>query len=591
MRRRLWLFARPYAPLIVGALAVMTVRGGLIAALAYGVKPLFDEHLLREHVGIIKWAPLLVMGFYAAKSSLEYLQTYWIGKASDGICRDVRSALYRHAIDMPLTYFHRMPATAIVSRLLADVGVMQAAMLNSGLTALKDAFGVIALGTLLVYQNWRMAMLALILLPGAVYPLIRFGRFRRRRIHLEQEQLATLAAAAHEGMAGNKIVKAFGMAEHEKRRFDERNMRLYTMRRATRRVTAASSPVSEMVLAVAAAVIVAYGGSEVLAGRMTLGELASFFVALGLAYEPVKRLSRGNLEIQAGLGAFERVSRVLDEAQEEPRDDCPALVVTEGNVEFRHVHFAYDTRPVLADVSFTARAGETLALVGRSGAGKSTLMDLLAGFLEPTAGAILIDGKDTQTVSRRSLRAKIAIVTQDVFLFNDSVRANIAYGVPGAAPAAVTRAAEMAEIHEEIEQLPAGYDTLVGDRGARFSGGERQRIAIARAFLRDAPILILDEATSALDAATEARVQRSLERLTEGRTVVVIAHRLSTVQRADRIVVLADGRIVEEGTHATLMGLGGAYRELYRERFADGPASEPEGPAAVTRAAGGKKGL
>jgi ABC-type multidrug transport system fused ATPase/permease subunit len=233
------------------------------------------------------------------------------------------------------------------------------------------------------------------------------------------------------------------------------------------------------------------------------------------------------------------------------------------------VHFAYEARPVLVDVTFAAPPGATIALVGLSGAGKSTLMDLLAGFLEPTAGAIVIDGQDVNAVRRSSLRARIAIVTQDVFLFDDSVRANIAYGAPDADQGAVVRAAEMAEIHDVIERLPHGYDTVIGERGARFSGGERQRLAIARAFLKDAPILILDEATSALDTVTEARVQRSLERLMAGRTVFVIAHRLSTVQRADHVVVLADGRIVEEGTHAALLARGGEYRELYHEQFGE----------------------
>jgi subfamily B ATP-binding cassette protein MsbA len=264
--------------------------------------------------------------------------------------------------------------------------------------------------------------------------------------------------------------------------------------------------------------------------------------------------------------------------KEPMREDRPPLAVPAGVVEFRHVHFAYDERAVLADVSFIANAGETLALVGRSGAGKSTLMDLLAGFVEPTAGSILIDGQETRAVSLASLRARIGIVTQDVFLFDDTVAANIGYGSPSADAAMVARAAEAAEIHDVVARLPAGYATRVGERGARLSGGERQRIAIARAFLKNSPILILDEATSALDAATEAGVQRSLERLMAGRTVFVIAHRLSTVQRADRIVVLAEGRVVEAGTHAALMARGGEYRRLYTEQFAETAAGESASP-------------
>ena len=564
--------------MLAGALAVMALRAALIAAVAYLVKPLFDEHLLRQHVAIVSWAPLFVLMFYACKTTLEYLQTYWIGVAGDGICRDLRRAVHAHLMELPLPFFTRTPTAAVVARLVSDVGMVQSVVSTSLLTTLKDAFSVVALGSLLIYQNWRMALMSLIILPGAVYPLIRFGRFRRRRVRLEQETLADLSAVAHESVAGNKIVKAFGMQAYERRRFQERNERLYVMRRSVRHLIAASSPVSEMVLAFAAAAIVWYGGHQVLAGSMTLGELASFFVALGLSYEPVKRISRGNLEIQAALGAFDRVADILEEPVEPARDDRPALVVDGGAVEFRHVHFAYEARPVLVDVSFTAPAGATIALVGLSGAGKSTVVDLLAGFLEPTSGTIVIDGQDVNAVRRSSLRARIAIVTQDVFLFDDSVRANIAYGVPDADRGAVVRAAEMAEIHDVIERLPDGYDTVIGERGARFSGGERQRLAIARAFLKDAPILILDEATSALDTVTEARVQRSLERLMAGRTVFVIAHRLSTVQRADHVVVLADGRIVEEGTHATLIARGGEYRELYHEQF--GEVAGASAPAA-----------
>ncbi len=560
-----------------GALAVMALRAVLIAGVAYLVKPIFDEHLLRQHVAIVRWAPLFVLVFYACKTSLEYLQTFWIGVAGDAICRDMRRALQEHIVDLPLSTLARTPAAAMVARVVADVGMIQSVIATTLLTALKDAFSVVALGTLLVYQNWRMALMSLVLLPVAVYPLVRFGRFRRARVRLEQECLAELSAVAHEGISGNKIVKAFGMTAYEKARFDERNQRLYTMRRSARYLIAASSPVSEMVLAFAAAAIVGYGGREVLAGHMTLGELASFFVALGLSYEPVKRLSRGNLEIQAALGAFDRVAHVLDEPAEPARDERPPLVVEAGAVEFRHVHFAYDARPVLVDVSFTAPAGATIALVGPSGAGKSTLMDLLGGFIEPTSGAILVDGQDVAAVRRASLRARIGIVTQDVFLFDDDVRANVAYGARDADQEAIVRAAEMAEIHDVIERLPRGYDTPVGERGARFSGGERQRLAIARAFLKDAPILILDEATSALDSVTEARVQRSLERLMAGRTVFVIAHRLSTVQRADRIVVLAEGRVVEEGTHDDLMARGGAYRRFYERQFA-APSGEDDAP-------------
>jgi ATP-binding cassette, subfamily B, bacterial MsbA len=559
----------------------MLVRASLIAGVAYLVKPLLDGHWLRGRPELVRWAPLLIVVFYAAKSGLEFLQTYWMAVVGDGMCRDLRAALYRHAIDLPVTYFHRTPVPTLLTRVFADVRYVQNVMASAVIGMSKDACSVLALGILLIYQNWRLAGLALVVLPFAVYPLLRFGRFRRRRMHAEQDCLAELSAVAHEGLAGNKIVKAFGMNEHEKRRFDEGNDRFYRLRHSVRLLSAGSNPVSEMALAVGAAVIVAYAGYELLADHMTLGEIASFFVALGLLYEPVKRIGRGNLDVQAAIGALQRVAKVLAEPLEHVRADRPPLRVREGRVEFRHVHFAYDARPILVDVSFVAEAGRTLALVGRSGAGKSTLMDLLGGFLDPIAGEIVIDGQGTQEVSLVSLRAEIAIVTQDVFLFNESVRANIAYGAPAADDAAVQRAAESAEIHDFIRRLPAGYETRIGERGVRLSGGERQRLAIARAFLKDAPILILDEATSALDAATEAGVVRSLGRLMAGRTVLVVAHRLSTIQRAERIVVLSEGRIIEEGTHAGLLASGGEYARLYREQFARAALAVPDVPVAA----------
>jgi len=581
MRHHAWIFVRPFVPVLVGALAVMLLRAGLIAGVAYMVKPIVDEGLDDLDARLVVWAPLVVLAFYLVKSGLEFLQTYWVGIAGDGICRDLREAAYRHALDLPLTYFHQTSVPSVLSRVFADVRYVQNIAGGAVLSMLKDSCSVAALGALLLYQNWRLAILALVLLPFSVYPLVRFGRTRRRRLHVEQECLAELSAVAHEGLAGNKIVKGFGRAAHEKQRFRARNDRYYALRRSVRLLVAASNPLSELALALGAAAIVGYGAYELLLGRTTVGEIASFFVALGLLYEPVKRIGRGNIEVQAGLGAFQRVLRILDEPAEDERADCPDLVVRAGRVEYRHVSFAYGARHVLADVSFVAEAGRTLALVGRSGAGKSTLTDLLAGFIAPGEGSILIDGRDIRAVNLASLRANVALVTQDVFLFDETIRANIAYGLRDADPAAVKRAAESAEIHDFIAQLPDGYETRVGERGVRLSGGERQRLAIARAFLKNAPILVLDEATSALDAATEARVVRSLARLMTGRTVLVVAHRLSTIQRAERIVVLSDGRIVESGDHASLLARDGEYRRLYREQFARTPDDAAPSPAAA----------
>jgi subfamily B ATP-binding cassette protein MsbA len=417
-----------------------------------------------------------------------------------------------------------------------------------------------------------------------VLPLIQFSKRMRRMTRRTQKQLGGLATLLQETIQGNRVVKAFGMEDYERRRFNSELRRLFRLYMKVAAIKAFTTPMIELMAAWAVVGAAWYGAASVLTGGRTPGVFAAFFAALLLVYEPFKRLSRTNNSIQQGLAAAERVFEVLDLPTDVP-EDPQAQTLPAGrfhSISFEGVGFRYGEQWALRNINLKIPAGEVVALVGMSGGGKSTLADLIPRFYDPQEGGILVDGVDIRRYSLRSLRSRIGLVTQHTFLFNDTVRANIAYGSIEKSLDEIVAAATQANAHNFISKLPQGYDTVVGEMGVRLSGGERQRLAIARALLKDAPILILDEATSALDSEGERLVQEALERLMENRTTLVIAHRLSTVRRADRIAVMARGRIVEEGSHEELIALGREYRKLYDLQFHD---TEPE-PGEIRKAAG-----
>jgi len=458
----------------------------------------------------------------------------------------------------------------MMSRILNDVGVLQRSASEVLVDAVRESFTLVGLTASAFYSDWRLATVAFLVLPLAVLPASAIGRKIKDYTRRSQATLGNLTAVLQESFAGVKVIKAFGTEAYETVRFRAENYSFYTLIRKTLKYDSASSPVIEVLASLGIAGVFWYGLNRVISGAITEGELFAFIASVLMMYVPVKRLIKINNSIQRSIGAAERVFEVLDEIPDvKDAPDARVLPRVAGRVEFAQVSFGYDDDLVLKDISLRAAPGEVVALVGPSGGGKSTLVGLITRFYDPQAGAILIDGEDIRQVTLESLKKNIALVDQETFLFNDSLRNNIRYGRRDASDAEVEAAARMAYADEFIDQLPGGYDSTIGDRGVRLSGGQRQRICIARAILRDAPILILDEATSALDTESEAMVQQALGNLMLNRTTFVIAHRLSTIMHASKIVVLEEGRIVDVGTHQELLVRCDLYHKLYEMQFRD----------------------
>ncbi|HET6461374.1 MAG TPA: lipid A export permease/ATP-binding protein MsbA [Syntrophales bacterium] len=568
--KRLLQLAKPHAPKFILAMFCMLVVGAATSALAFLVKPALDEIFLKRNAAMLTWIPVAVIVIYLIKGGCNYTQTILMSFIGQRVVADLRNNLYRRIQMQSLSFFTKHPTGILMSRITNDVGYVQGAVSEAVTSLLKDSFTLICLVFVIFYRDWKLAVIAMFIFPLAIYPIAKFGAKMRNIAKRTQVTIGSLTTLLQETISGTRIVKAFSMEEYENVRFAKENEHLFKLALKSVSVNAISSPLMEFLGGIGIASIIFYGGYEVIKGVSTPGTFFSFLTALIMLYEPVKRLTNVNNTIQQGIAGAERVFSIIDIVPDIKNEtDAIELPKVSQGIDIRDVTFCYEEMPVLKNVNLSIKAGEVVAFVGMSGGGKTTLVNLIPRFYDVSRGQILIDGHDIRHITIESLRGQIGIVTQQTILFNDTVRNNIAYGNIEKTDEDIIRAAKAANAHDFIMNLPKGYDTVIGEQGAKLSGGERQRISIARALLKDAPILILDEATSSLDTEAEIEVQDALEYLMRGRTTLIVAHRLSTIRNAHRILVLGNGEIVEEGTHESLLEKRGEYFKFYNMQFKD----------------------
>lgn len=568
--KRLLKYARPHVSKFILAMFCMLVVGASTSALAFLIKPALDEIFLKKNSDMLIWIPVAVIVIYLIKGVCSYTQTILMNFIGQRIVADLRSQLYRHIQMQSLSFFTKNPTGLLMSRITNDVGYVQGAVSEAVTSLLKDSFTLICLVFVIFYRDWQLAIIAMFVFPLTIYPISKFGQKLRIIATRTQVTMGSLTTLLQETISGTRIVKAFGMENYENERFSKENEHLFKLALKSVSVSAVSSPFMEFLGGIGIATIVFYGGYQVIKGFSTPGTFFSFLAALIMLYEPVKRLTNVNNTIQQGIAGATRVFSIIDSAPDiENESDAVDLPKISKGINIENLTFCYEDIPVLKNINLSIKAGEVVAFVGMSGGGKTTLVNLIPRFYDVTDGRILIDDHDIRHVTVESLRGQIGIVTQQTILFNDTVRNNIAYGNIEKTEEDIIQAARAANAHEFITKLPDGYDTVIGELGAKISGGERQRLSIARALLKDAPILILDEATSSLDTEAEIEVQDALETLMKGRTTLIIAHRLSTIRNADRIIVLSKGEIVEEGTHEYLMEKKGEYFKFHNMQFKD----------------------
>jgi subfamily B ATP-binding cassette protein MsbA len=578
---RLLTYLKPYKFRMIAAIIAMLGVSALTALLAYLVKPVLDDVFLGKKVEMLYLLPPLIVLLYAIKGSLSYTNNYQMSYIGNATVTTLRDHLFSSLQRQPLSFFDGEATGTLMGRLTYDVNLLQDAVTRVIVSCFKDSFTVLALSAVIFYREWRLALLAMAVFPVAVFIILWLGKRTRRGSHRTQVSNAQLYNVLQENLIGQRIVKAFAREDYEEQRFFKANWDYFRIRMHLNAIRELSAPSMEFLGSLGMGGIIFYGGYAVIKGTSTPGTFFSFLTAMFMLYQPIKSLSAVQNIVQEGLAAAVRVFGLMDRDPEiKDRLGATALPPLQKEIAYQGVAFAYDTGGgVLQDIDLTVGRGEIVALVGPSGAGKSTLLNLLPRFYEVTEGAITIDGRDIRDVTLASLRAQIGVVTQQTILFNDTVRHNVAYGRLEASEADILASLKAAHAFAFVSALPEGLDTLIGEQGVRLSGGERQRLAIARALLKDPPILILDEATSSLDSESEREVQQALDSLIAGRTTLVIAHRLSTVRNAQRIMVIEDGRIVETGTHASLLAADGLYRHLYEMQFAqeeeDQPATAP----------------
>ena len=566
--RRLLVYVRPLWPKLTISIIFMIIFSLLTAAIAFLVKPALDDIFLKQDAEMLKLLPLGLIVIFILKGVANYMQSYFIGYVGNRIVANIREEVYYHIQSLSLSFFTSIPSGVLTSRVIYDIAMIQRSVSSVIAGLLKEIITALGLIGVLFYRDWQLAFIALVILPLLFFPIIKYSRKLRRFSKKGQSQVAELTSFLQESFTGIRIIKAFIMEEYNRREFYRINERLFQLMIKRLKVKALTAPISETFGGLAAAAVIWYGGSQVISGHATPGSFFSFMTALFMLYGPIRSLNRSNNQVQEALAAGSRVFELLD-TEAEIKDAPNAFTIDSfhDTICYHEVDFSYDEEKVLQRVSLTIKKGETVAIVGRSGSGKTTLVNLLPRFYDVMRGKITIDDHDIREITQHSLRQQIAIVSQQTILFNDTVRNNITYGRSDVKDKELIGAAKSANAHDFISKLPQAYDTIVGENGVKLSGGQQQRLSIARALLKNSPILILDEATSSLDTESEREVQGAINHLMKDRTTLVIAHRLSTITHADRIVAMADGRIVEVGNHQELLKRDGEYANLYKLQF------------------------
>ncbi len=581
-------FLRPYKLLFAGAIVCMGISAVFDGVSLAMIVPLADKIMADKKIivpaklpdflvglidkinntapgDLLNYMLFVVLLLFLLKGIFGFLQSYLMSDIGQRVIRDIRNQLYAKIQSLSLNYFTHKRGGELMSRITNDVRLVENAVSYGSTDLIYQSLQIAIFAAVIFFIYFKLALIAIVFLPLISLPIVRVGKALRKLSKRSQEKIADTNSLLYETIMGVRIVKAFNMEEYEIDKFSRVNRDYYRLSMKTIKRSLLLSPITEFLGVLAGVLVFFWGGHEVLAGKLSFGVFGLFLGSLLSLVRPFKKLSQVNALNQQAMAASERIHDVL-EAEPSVKESAAPKILSgfKKNIRFSNIDFSYADTPILRNIDLDIGYGQMLAIVGPSGSGKSTLLDLVPRFYDPQNGRVLIDGIDIREFSLKSLRSQIGIVSQETMLFNDTIRANIAYGKPGASSQEIEAAAKKAHAHDFIINFPQGYDTVIGDRGARISGGERQRIAIARALLKDAPILILDEATSQLDSTSERIVQEALDQLVTGRTVFVIAHRLSTVRNADRIVVLDKGEIVEEGTHSQLLEKGGLYKRLYQ---------------------------
>ena len=565
--KRLIRYLKPYWWVVAIATMFSLATSGISGAMAWYIKPVIDGINLNKDIHIIKTFPLLYIGFFTLKGLFSFAHSFLMRAVGSKVVRDVREQLFKKLIGLPMNFYVNRPSGELISRVINDSNVLQGLLGYSVKDIIVEGTSFLVLLIIAFIRRWDLALIAITVLPFSFFVINKFGEKMKKISQQTQEQISGLIIRLTESISGIKMIKGFGRQKLHEDKFNEENKNNYRVALKGARTIEYSSLIHEIITGIGSTSILFYGFYLVFHNKITMGDLLSFFAAIGMMYTPIRRLGNANNNLQQARAASERIFYLLDQQPEV--DGTKNLTEIKNEIVFDNVRFIYPgtRKKVLDDINFRVKKGELVAIVGKSGAGKTTLVDMLPGFYKPVSGSIFIDDIDVNDVTLESLRKNIGIVSQDIILFNETVMDNIALGKLDATEEEIKEAAKAAYAHDFIKEMLHGYDTIIGERGIRLSGGQKQRISIARALLKNPPILILDEATSSLDTASEIIVQKALDNLMTNRTTFVIAHRLSTVRKADKILVLDKGKIIETGTHEELLSKEGMYKFLYKSQF------------------------